>query len=223
MKRNLIKKEDCLKGILVVVLYLLLPSFLSIPFLFFNIKKSILYLVVYFLSTIIFLFLYKNDLKNDWSNLKNDFLKNIKHSLFYWFIGCSIMIITTHLLDFFSIPLINQEENIALFKEIPFTETIILIFFTPIMEELAFRKSFNSSFSSRSIYLIVTSSLFAFLHIASSLNNLLSWLYLIPYMTLGLTLGFTYKKTNNIFYSIFLHAFHNIITLIDIFILGGLL
>lgn len=223
MKQNLINKKECLKGIGTILLYLLLPSFISIPFLFFIKKKSILYFLVYLICTIIFLLFYQKELKEEWSSFKKSLINYMKSALFYWFIGIIIMIITSHLLSSAHIFLINQEENIKIIKEMPFTQTIILSIFTPIMEELAFRKSFNKAFSSNGLYLIITSILFAFLHIISSLNNPFALLYLIPFTSLGLTFGFTYKKTNNIFPSILIHAIHNIITLIDIVILGGLL
>lgn len=205
-------------------LYFLLPSLLSIPFLFFIKKRSILYLIIYSLTSFIFLLLYRNDLKEEGKDFIKNRRKYVKTALFAWLIGTSIMIFSNYILNVIGVPpLKNQEDNIRLFQEMPITQTIITTLFSPIIEEIAFRKSFNKAFSSPFLFILFTSTSFAFLHIFSSLNNPLSLFYLIPFLSLGITLSFTYKKTSNIFSSISIHAFHNIITLIDIFILGGLL
>lgn len=223
MKENTNKIKEWLKGMGMVALYLLLPSLLSSSFLFFIKDKKILTLLTYTLCTLFFLFYYQKELIKEWKTFRKNFLAFLKKALLYWLIATIIMIVSNRILSFFSIPLINQEENINLIKEMPLIETIILIILTPIMEEIVFRKSFNKAFNNNSSYLLFTSLLFAFLHIVTSLQNPLALLYLIPFTSLGFAFGFTYKKTNNVFPSIFIHAFHNIITLIDIFLLGGLL
>ena len=89
----------------------------------------------------------------------------------------------------------------------------LLIFgiISPISEELTFRYGFNN-IKNKYLYIIVTSILYAIMH----LSNFSEILYVIPYFILGLTFAYTYKKTNSLIYPISIHIIHNLISLLFI-------
>ena len=53
----------------------------------------------------------------------------------------------------------------------------------------------------------------------SALKDLYMILHIIPYSTVGIALGYAYKEHNNIIGTMTLHAFHNIIAVIEILII----
>jgi len=88
----------------------------------------------------------------------------------------------------------------------------------PMIEEIVFRLSFNV-IKNKSLYLIISTTIFAFLHIISSLDSMVKLLYLIPYFILGLSFGLAYHKTQNIFTSITIHILHNTVTMTALLLL----
>ena len=88
--------------------------------------------------------------------------------------------------------------------------------YSPIAEELAFRKSIKDCFSNKWTYILVSGLLFGLLHIISHINSPLSLLYIIPYGALGITFAYIYYKTDNIYSTITVHAMHNILAIIII-------
>ena len=92
--------------------------------------------------------------------------------------------------------------------------------YSPITEELAFRKSIKDCTSNKWTYIITSGLLFGLLHITSYINNPLGILYLIPYGAFGISFAALYYKTNNIYSTITIHAMHNILA-ITIYLLGA--
>ena len=139
---------NILKGFGMVLLYIFLPSFLSIPILFVrnDIIKSLLLILVYIITCIIFIGLNYKDIKKDFLNYKKDFINIFKTSLKYWLIGFFIMLISSVIIANLGISNnLNQEQNIEMFNSYPLFEIITAIFLAPIIEEIAFRKSFNKA------------------------------------------------------------------------------
>ena len=61
------------------------------------------------------------------------------------------------------------------------------------------------------------------MHILGQVTNNLDYLYIIPYMSLGIAFSALYHKTNNIFSSISMHALHNTVTIILYLFAGGVI
>ena len=215
-----------LKGFGMVLLYIFLPSFLSIPILFVksNIIKSLLLILVYIITCIIFIGLNYKDIKKDFLNYKKDFINIFKTSLKYWLIGFFIMLISSVIIANLGISNnLNQEQNIEMFNSYPLFEIITAIFLAPIIEEIAFRKSFNKAINNTHIFAIFTGTLFGLIHVISSLNNFETILYLIPYSALGIAFGYLYRKTNNILASTSVHMLHNAIAILDMLLIGSIM
>lgn len=231
MKLNINIKE-LFKGILIICSYLLLTNILAIPFIFLYqaniINESLLYILVYLLLTIIFIYIYRKDLVKDFKDFKKNYKPILKKTLKYWFIGTIIMIISSNIISYINIPNnTNQSANIELFTNMPITECLLAILFAPIIEELVFRRSLKDYTNNKHLYAFSSGLLFALIHITSSISSLsdiIMLVYLIPYASVGIALGYSYKETNNIIGNITIHSFHNLLSLLEIvilIILGG--
>ncbi len=218
------------KGLLIICLYFLSTAILSLPFLFLY-KKNIINLELaniftYLSISILFLIIFFKDIKKDLQNFKKDYKSILKISLNYWLKGLFIMITSSFLIAALKIaPVLNQEQNSNLLKEMPIVEILAAIIFAPIIEELVFRRGFKNFTNNKHIYAYTTGLIFGAMHIISSINginDLPMLLYLIPYSSVGISLGYTYNKTNNIIGVITTHSLHNTITIIEMIILGGL-
>lgn len=104
----------------------------------------------------------------------------------------------------------NTNFLVHLTHQYPYYLLVILIF-TPIMEELVFRKvmiDFFNLYFKPQFGIVVSSLVFAFAH----QDNL----FLIYFIT-GLILGFVYNKTKDVKVTIFSHIITNIITILVTF------
>ncbi len=61
---------------------------------------------------------------------------------------------------------------------------------------------------------------FGALHVLGAIETPYDFLYIIPYSMLGISLAKIYYETNNIFSTIFMHAFHN--ALVITIVLAGI-
>ena len=59
------------------------------------------------------------------------------------------------------------------------------------------------------LYIITSGLIFASLHVIGSATSPLDYLYIIPYLSLGLAFSSLYYKTDNIFSTMFIHCIHN--------------
>lgn len=222
MNAKLFDFKTLLKGIGYLVLFLILPGIILIPF-FVESDPASLYnqqlTIVYLITTIIFIMLAKNEFKQSIKTLN---LKIIKRALIYWLIGLSIMIISSELIELIGIPLNSNEEAIrAILKEAPITQILHSIVFAPIMEEIVFRYSFKDLSRNKHIYALFTGIFFALMHLPDALINPTMLIHLIPYSALGIAFGYIYKDTDNLLATIIPHSLHNLISILQLFIIGG--
>lgn len=220
--------KELIKGILVILLYFILPSILTIPFLFVtpNGNETTIYnfelYYVYLSLSFIFMLFYFKDIKKEWKDFKKNDKKHLKIAFSYWIKGLFVMFVFSFFINTIDLPSnVNQESNIEILKALPFTEFFLACITAPFIEEIVFRKSLFKAIKNDKVYILVTSFLFAFIHITTSLSNPVSLLYLIPYGALGVAFAFTLKKTNNIFSTIVIHSTHNFLALL-LLVLGGL-
>lgn len=179
---------------------------------FSKIGKFIYMIISEIFLLIILVKIYKESFINDF---KNFFDKNIKKnfalSLKYWGIGLIIMLISNYIITIVTGGKIavNQEIVESLIKTAPWYMAFELIIFAPISEEIIFRRSIRDIVKNPYIYSIISGLIFGGLHAISSLNSVIDLLYFIPYCSLGICFALLYSKTNNIFSTITIHAFHN--------------
>ncbi len=226
MTSTLFKLNSLLKGIGYLVLYIILPSLISIPFLFIkkylpnhSIINTIFNLIPFIITTIIFLFLSRNTIKD---NIKTFTKKELITGLIYWLIGLSIMLISSMIISYFDIPLpLNEQLNREQLNNQLTYQIISSVLLAPIIEEIIFRLSTKDLSSNKHIYAITTGLLFAILHLPDALLNPILLLHLIPISAVGIAFGYAYKKTNNILTTIIPHSLHNLISILKLIIIGG--
>lgn len=208
---------------------LLFLSFNSFFLAIFNIKKANIsdkeYLIYLSISNIlllgIFSYIYRETLIKDLSFFKKNFLKNFWYSFKYWIIGFIIMyvgnLIITKVLN------MSIANNEIMVRNYINASPLLMLFYTsiysPIMEELTFRKSIKDCTNNKWLYILISGLLFGLMHIISYINGPLSLLYLIPYGSFGIIFAYLYYKTDNIYSTIIIHAMHNTIAII-IYLLG---
>ena len=221
-----IKINELLKGTCIIALYYLLSTIYAIPFTFFLTENNtgIINLLFTLSLTITFCIIYHKTLINDFKDLKNNYKQNIKIGIKYWIRGIFIMYASSYLLSLFNIGITqNEEANRTFLQSFPIIELVSAVILAPLIEELVFRRSLKNFTTNIYLYSITTGIIFGFIHIVTSLSNPLSLLYIIPYSAVGISLGFSYYKTNNIYTSMFIHSLHNFITIIALILVGGII
>ena len=203
------------KSVSNILIYLLFPSI--IPLFFTNKINSKEYIILLFISYLL-LFVYF------FSIYKKEILKDIKifnketifKTIFYFIIGFILMILFNYIINYIIIPngISNNEiGNRDLLLKNKIVYSILLCIIIPFIEEIIFRLSLKKTIKNKYMFLIVSSTIFALLHLLSN-TKLIELLYFIPYFILGLTFGTVYIKTNNIFSSILSHIFNNTLTVL---------
>lgn len=158
-------------------------------------------------------------IKNNNKSLKDT---NIKKYIIIFI----ILFIITEICNYFfsNIFHINSNNELLIKEEItthPYLSLIKLITISPFYEELLFRLNFKKVFKNKYVFSIVTAIIFALIHLISA-NNILDFIYIIPYGIMGYFLAYVFIDSDNIYNSILFHSLNNILAYIVI-IIGGVL
>lgn len=183
--------------------------------------EGLCYFLSYVITLLIIILKFKNNLKKDIKNIKEDIKGNIIKLCLIHFLFIIAMYITNYILYSLIGNISTNEETIraTLFSS-PILMFISLCLLGPIVEELTFRYPYKDIKTNRKINFIVYTLIFAALHIIYS-SSLINLLYIIPYIFLSLSFGYSFYKTNNIITSIFFHIINNTFTVLILFTLGG--
>lgn len=218
-----------LKALLIFFCYLIYDILVYIPFYILEINTSTIpnsLFNTYYISTqVIFLvslmFVYYRDIQFYLSDFKKNGIAHLKLGFDYWLKGLAIMVVSNIIISYFS-PL-ELPENEQAIRDVlgsnPFLIIISSVIIAPMVEEILFRKIPFDIFKNKKIYVILSGLIFGAFHIIGSGESLYSWLYVIPYASLGIAFAYTYVKTDNLITSICLHSFHNFITVMQILLL----
>lgn len=208
------------KTIYNILIYIFLPTFISyclskVPY---SNNKIFLnfYNLIPVIITLVIMIHYNKEL---WTNKKEDFKKNYKKyipiMIKYYLCGFLLMNLSSAILLYLtkSMPQ-NEEANREIFKVLPLYATINAGIIGPICEEIAFRGSFKQFIKNKTTFLLLTSFIFGLAHVIFNLDLI----NIFPYAFLGFFLALAYYETDNLFVSIAMHMFHNILCIILIFI-----
>ena len=91
----------------------------------------------------------------------------------------------------------------------------------PLVEEVVFRLTVMRGLLKYPwIAILLSSFLFGLIHVINSLfiGDFTDCIYIIQYMAMGIALGYTYYRHQNIWYSIGVHAVQNFISTVLVFI-----
>ena len=215
------KKERILeicKGLLTFLIFYFSSYLQVIPIALFNIDvnnytASDLAIVNTFTDLIlvlILIILYFKELKKEFKSFKKNWKLNMDTAFKYWFIGLMIMCISN-----IAIGLItdlstssNEQAVQTLVSSTPYLMLFTAGILAPIAEELTFRKGVSKIFKNKWVYATASGLIFGLLHVIGS-DNILEYLYVIPYGSLGFFFALTYYDTKSIYPSIIMHAIHN--------------
>jgi membrane protease YdiL (CAAX protease family) len=217
------------KSILVILYYLFFNVMIYIPFALFDINISTipenLFNFYYIATETIFFITLFYIYRKDFTYYIDDFKKNGENHLRigfkYWLIGLAIMIISNIIISTLS-PLALPENEQAIRESLKVSPLFIAfssVISAPIIEEILFRKTLFDIFKNKKIFVVVSGLIFGSFHIIGVATTLASWLYVIPYAALGMAFAYSYVKTKNLLTPMCLHAFHNLVTVIQILLL----
>lgn len=186
-----------------------------------NIKNDVLlnscYIAADIFITAILLFLYKNDFKNKFKELKSeDGNQKIIKSIKAWLIGLAIMVFLNIIIGFFVGDIAsNEAANRSIISGYSIYAIISMIILAPICEEIIFRLSISKMIDNKFIFILFSGLIFGFAHVMGTKG--MQMLFIFPYTALGISFAYIYQKYKNIFLSILMHIIHNMICLILIF------
>lgn len=166
-------------------------------------------LVSYVFLLIVVVVLFKEDLVTDFKRIQST-----KKYLAGIFIGWGILyigLIFSNILLLYVFKANDNSVNQQVIEDIMKIYPVLMAFTTvglaPICEEVVFRLTIMKQFKKyRWVGLLVSSLLFGLIHVISAGD----FLYSIPYIIMGLALGYSYYKHDNIWYPIGVHLLQNL-------------
>ncbi len=167
---------------------------------------------------IIVYFIYHKDLNKDFKTYFKKFDDNIKVSIKYYLCGYFVMVASNILIAlFFSGATAGNENAVrSLIDSYPLYMFFSVAIYAPFIEEIIFRKciydivySFKETKYHKYIYIVISGLLFAGMHVIGITEQAIDFLYIIPYLGLGIAFAALYHKTKNIFSTITMHSMHN--------------
>lgn len=169
--------------------------------------------------------LYRETINENLKSYFKDFKNNFKLAVFYYIIGYIIMITSNTLISIFVSSANANNENAvrALIDSYPLYMLFSVGIYAPFIEELIFRKSIkdivipskdDNNKINRYAYIVISGFIFASLHVLGVSEKIVDYLYIIPYLALGIAFAAYYAKTDNIWGTIIMHSLHNLIALI---------
>lgn len=205
----------------------------NLPYESFSLDMRIIYILLCDIGYMSILFLiYKDKIIKDFNEYRKGFWKNFEKSFKYYFIGLVIMIISNLIITLFITEAVaGNEEGV---RDMIDTAPLYMIFsvsiYAPFVEELIFRHSIKDAIMcygnnklTRGIYIFISGFIFAAMHIIGQTTSVIDYVYIIPYMSLGIAFSALYNNTDNIFSSISMHCLHNTFTVILYFVTGGVI
>lgn len=174
--------------------------------------------------------LYRYRIKKELKDYIINFKDNINLSIKYYIIGLIIMIISNNIINIFFSSATATNENMVrlLIDKYPLYMLFSVAIYAPIVEETIFRRSIKDITDNTSndiikkySYIIISGFIFGAMHVLGTATNIIDYIFIIPYMALGSSFAALYYKTDNLFNTITLHSFHNLLAIILYFIFGG--
>lgn len=215
------KKERILeigKGLLTFLIFYFSSYFQVIPIALFGIDVNnyttgdlaIVNTFTDLILVLILVILYFKELKKEFKAFKDSWKLSMDTAFKYWFIGLMIMCISNIAIGI--ITNLNTSSNEQAVQTLVSSTPYLMLFtagiLAPIAEELTFRKGVSKIFKNKWVYATASGLIFGLLHVIGS-GNILEYLYVIPYGSLGFFFALTYYDTKSIYPSIIMHAIHN--------------
>lgn len=217
-------KNERIKGILAVIIYFVLSTFSGVFLALCGINtknwsdlSKFIFSVAYETALVlIIILLLRKTIVNDFKIWKKDIKKYLREYIKYWFIALGLMGVANIILSLFNGGNVaNNEQSV---RELFNLNPILMLFFAciiaPVLEELVFRISFRKIIHNNYLFIFLSGFIFGLMHVIGSSNNIIDWLYIIPYGIPGCVFAYTLVKSNNSMVPISLHAIHNTFAMI---------
>jgi len=205
--QNIEVKRKWVYFLLWIVLFIVFyAGIIPMPFLQ-NIPPILRIIFIYGMQALILGYLLRKDIKRDFLTFKGNF----KCYMRYIFPKLGIFFII-YLIISIPVALIAGQisTNQSQLNELPLALTAVMaILLAPVLEEFMFRGLLKKSIPNNTIFMIISSLVFGAAHMLYAEENLIMYIYMIPYTLLGYFLARSYAKTNNIFTSISMHFLWN--------------
>ncbi len=185
---------------------LLIVSFIMAIFSILTKNQAVSYFFTYFTSSLIFLFIYKDKLRNDLKNIRNDL--NIKNIIIIVLFLVLSFISNVILVNILKQEASNQETVASMLKSFPILALSAICLFGPFVEEVIYRLPYKKNWLS----IIISTAVFTLAHMSSF--SLAQILFLIPYLLLSVSFSFAYFKNENIILSTIAHILNNLISVV---------
>jgi len=195
-----------------------------------KVSDSILLLIQLICGTLITLILilcYKKEILLDLNKIKE---KTNKFSIGYILKMFLLFMVVKFLISFISVAIlmlcgldveninsVNQTTIESFTKISPFIMIISTSILAPIYEEVLFRLGIKKTIKNKTLFVIVSGSIFGLLHIfplAEGITLTLGLIQSITYVTMGIFLAIVYVKTDNIFNTIGIHFLNNFLSIL---------
>lgn len=165
------------------------------------------------------IFVYRKNLKTELNDFKENYKTYLPKYILIYLFGILLMFLVNFILSKVTNQALAGNEAITreYIKKYPIYMTFSALIFSPLVEELIFRKTLKNIFKSKYLFIILSGFIFGILHIANYTNPT-ELLFTIPYIIMGIDFAYIYYKTNNIFTTLTFHFCHNLILLIIQFI-----
>ncbi len=217
-ERKKMIKDPFLAIFLYFGLSITLSIVISILIKYFSIKNALLtnflMIIATFIPTIVIIYNARLRLKGQFELFKKNILGNLKEIAKSWLIGFFLMCFVNIIINSITTGLApNEEANRQLIDTLPLCSIVSACLLGPISEEILFRLNFKEFFKDELIFTLTTGLLFGFMHVLNSELNLTNLIYILPYSILGIAFSHVYAKTGTIYSSIFMHMFHNILSI----------
>ena len=230
MEEELVDYKELVKSTLIYIIYLNSYYFRYIPIIIFNLLNiysteqsfSLLCgMIANIIMALVLIKLYWKELKTELKLFTKNIFEYLDTGLKYWGIGLIIMITANIILVYvFKSNGANNELLLREYiKQFPAIMTINICFTGPFIEEIVFRKTLKNAFPNPFVFISLSFLVFGSIHVTPYATNIVDYLYIIPYGTLGAAFALMYQKTDSVFTSMFYHSLHNtIIFLLVLFI-----
>ena len=204
-------------------LYSILISILVSKINFSFLAKNIILLLGEVIIAIVMIILNKERLKKDYPDFNKNYKKYLKIGIKCCFTGLIFMMLSHTIINVYITNNIaaNEASNRSTLESYPIYAILAISLIGPLAEELTFICNFKDLFHRLSTFVLLTSLIFSSAHVLTSLTSITDLIYLIPYMSLSLALGFAFYDTDNIYTTITIHTMHN--TLATILLVVALL
>lgn len=216
------KMNKLIKGILVFLLYILVPYVLDmfLPGLTKSNSMELLYRFMFmFLLLLFYGFIYRDDLAKDFKDLKKNFKKIAFKGFIYFIVMIAAMAVSNGIILFLFPKFEPASSNII--SSLMETNTLLMVFYVFVIslftEQIVFRKVFKDILDNKYFFIIFSSLIYGLFQIGYNVSSTAELISIVPYFCVGVILSSSYEKTNNMFTPCLVYLFY------DLFILLGVI